>query len=31
VVPADIVHRANLTALADCFATVVESAGKIPD
>ncbi len=30
-VPADAVHRANLAALADRFARVVETADEIPD
>lgn len=31
VVPADVVHRANLAALADRFATVVDTSDAIPD
>jgi nicotinamidase-related amidase len=31
VVPAEVVHRANLAALADRFATVVETTDEIPD
>jgi len=31
VVPAEVVHRANLAALADRFAVVVPDAGAIPD
>lgn len=31
VVPAEVVQRANLAALADRFATVVETSDEIPD
>ena len=31
IVPAAVVHRANLAALADRFARVVETVGEIPD
>jgi hypothetical protein len=31
IIPAEVVHRANLAALADRFARVVESVDEIPD
>jgi hypothetical protein len=31
IVPAAVVHRANLAALADRFARVVETVDEIPD
>jgi hypothetical protein len=31
MVPAEVVHQANLAALADRFATVVQTADEIPD
>ena len=31
VLPAEVVHRANLAALADRFAVIVETADEIPD